>query len=370
MSQGSNEFKNSINRRSFIAGAVGVGTTVFGTGVVSADPGGKKDLAAAFDTMISRHGAPSEKGVAVVKDAQVVYTDGKPPSSPPRSVGSPSIGTAYVFDDGFEAEYWCTLEPSGNKWKASLNGEEYRLLFTKADQSAVSEKMETNEASATSRDVTTNSTDDVNLTKGTDTTIFPATLSDGDTYSNVTLAGGTSDDVDLSSCEGYADAKVFAGGASVSEAEIWMTVSSDDPGGVECTIGGTWSGSMVATPGTSSSGEVSVFIREAGSGQDIASANILSHTAPVYGDYWQNMSSYENWNGDGDNDNTVFANLDSSTTYEVGVRLRCESSALDISSPLPGSVRSDFYRKDEPLDPTQNRKFASLDKIEFAWPNN
>ncbi|NEU59154.1 hypothetical protein [Halorussus sp. MSC15.2] len=368
MSQESDGRKNSVNRRTFISSAVGVSATALGTGVVSANPGGKKDLAAAFNTMINRHGTPNEKGVAVVKDGQVVYTDGKPPSSLPQSVGSPSIGTAYVFDDGFETEYWCALEPTGNKWKASLNGDKYRLLFTKDDQAALSKKMEANEVSTKSRDVTTSSTADINLTQGNNTTVSPSTLSNGDTDSNVVVAGGTSEDYDPSAREGYADAKVFAGGSSMSEAEIWMTVSSDDSGGVECTVGGTWSGSMVATPGTSSSGEVSVFIREAGSGQDIDTANILSHNAPVYGDYWQKMSSYESWSGSGDNDNTVFANLDSYTTYEVGIRLRCESAALNVSS-FPGSVRSDFYRKDEPLDPTQKRKFASLDSIEFAWPN-
>ena len=378
MSQKNGCNKSSAGRRSFIKGTVGVGASALGTGIVSADSEGKKDLSAAFDTMIDRHGTPREKGVAVVKDGQAVYADGDPPSSPPRSVRSPSIGTGYVFGDGFETEYWCDLKPTGNSWKASLNGDNYQLTFTKADQSELSKKMEANESSATSQDATTSSTTqdvttssiaDIDLTKGIDTTFYPGTLSDGDTYSNVFLIGGTSDDYNLSKQEGYADAKVFAGGQSTSEAEIWMTVSTDEPGGVECAIGGTWSGSMVATPGTSSKGEVSVFIREEGSGQDIDSGNILSHTAPVYGDYWQNMSSYEDWSGDGGNDNTVFASLDSYTTYEVGVRLRCTSSALDISGSLPGSVRSDFYRKNEPLDPTQNRKFASLDSIEFMWPN-
>lgn len=360
-----NEYKSNMSRRSIIAGAAGITSMALGTGIGSADSAGKEDLSAAFDTMISRHGNPRENGVAVVKDGQHVYTSGEALDSPPHAVGIPSIGTAYVFDDGFETEYWCSLDHSGNKQKAWLNGDSYWLSFTKSDQSTLSKKMERSEISALSQGVATNVTSDIQLSKGNTRMISPNTMTDGDTYQNVLAVGETSQDLDLSAREGYADAKVFAGGQSESMAEIWMTISSPDSGGVTFTISGTWSGSIVATPGTSAKGEVSVFIRNAGSEQDIDSSTIMTHTAPVYGDYWQNMNSYEKSSGD----NTVFASIDSNTTYEVGVRLRCTSSALGTSGPLPGSVRSDFYRKNEPLDPTQDRKFASFDKVECEWPN-
>lgn len=347
--------------------ATALGAAVpFGVGITSAEQGGKRDLAKAFARLIKRHGSPSQEGVVVVRNNDELYSEGQVSSQPPRAVGTPAIGTFYKFEDGYTAQYWSSLSGGEGEKPAVLDGVGYSPEFTESDQSAAMRRMTELNAS-TNVDVTADATADINLFEGYDNTYSFSSASGGATDSDVIPLASTNEDYITGDKEAYADAKVFAGGQAESVAEVWKTVSSYDSGGVEFTISGTWSGSMFATPGCSSAGKVSVFIREVSdTDNEIDSGEILNHTAPVYGDYWQKRSSYSNWDGA---DNTVFANINKDKTYQVGARIKCTSSALDLSSPLPGSVRSDFFRKDEPLDPTTGRKFVSIDSIEVNWPN-